>query len=232
MRSHQILFAVGLMVSLAAGCGSISSEQGGGTGGSGAGGAGGGGLGGASGTCYSDSDCIVEQVGCCGGQICAAKGAVVPGPEVPCTVSCPIESLPVCACVNHQCINEAGTGGQSGGTGGAAGTGGAGGGASCGDLASEYAAALPAAEACDVNAAGTCELSVSSSLSPCFSSCMTYVNDATALNAIKAAWLQQKCNDVPVLCPLIACLQPQGGLCVAGDGGAGRCQSPPIGAPN
>jgi len=50
------------------------------------------------------------------------------------------------------------------------------------------------------------------------------VNDATELNTIKAIWLQQKCDSGIVCTALIACLQPKAGLCVAGDGGGGRCQ--------
>jgi len=83
---------------------------------------------------------------------------------------------------------------------------------------------MPAAEQCDVAAKGTCAQLVRASLSPC-GGCQTYVNDATTLNAIQAAWLAQKCNDVRVLCPAIACVQPGGSVCVAGDGGGGLCQT-------
>src|SRR5579863_3017975 len=55
-----------------------------------------------------------------------------------------------------------GTTGSGGGSGGNGGTGGA----SCDALASQYAAALPAAQSCDLNASGECQQSVSSSLSP------------------------------------------------------------------
>jgi len=107
-----------------------------------------------------------------------------------------------------------------------AGAGGAGGAPSCGDLAQAYAAALPAAEQCDVTAKGTCQDVVSASLSPCSYDCnTTYVNDATALKSIESAWLQQKCNDVAVLCPAIACRQPTAGVCAVGDGGGGRCEA-------
>jgi hypothetical protein len=114
-----------------------------------------------------------------------------------------------------------------------AGAGGAGGAPSCGDLATAYAAALPAAEQCDVAAKGTCQEVVSASLSPCSYNCDTsYVNDATALKPIEAAWLQQGCNDVAVACPLIACRQPTAGICAAADGGGGRCESVWSGIPN
>jgi hypothetical protein len=46
-----------------------------------------------------------------------------------------------------------------------------------------------------------------------------------ALKSIASAWLQQKCNDVAVLCPAIACRQPTAAVCAVADGGGGRCQS-------
>ncbi len=99
---------------------------------------------------------------------------------------------------------------------------------SCGDLATDYAQALAAAQSCDVNTSGQCQQLVSSSLSPCFSNCMTYVNDPSTPNAIKAIWEQEGCNNVLVLCPAIACLQPTNSLCLASDGGAGICSSKSI----
>jgi hypothetical protein len=54
---------------------------------------------------------------------------------------------------------------------------------------------------------------------------MTYVNNALILNAIKASWEQAGCNQTVVLCPLIACIQPKAGICVAADGGAGTCNT-------
>ena len=99
------------------------------------------------------------------------------------------------------------------------------GGVSCSDLENQYQAALPAARSCDVNAIGQCQQLVSSSLSPC-SNCMTYVNDALTLNAIKASWEQAGCNQtVGILCPLIACIQPKAGVCVTADAGGGTCSS-------
>jgi hypothetical protein len=123
--------------------------------------------------------------------------------------------------------NAGGTTGHGGAAGGKGGNGGAGGtgGVSCGDLATQYAAALPAAQSCDLNASGECQQLVSSSLSPCFLNCMTYVNDPTALSAIKASWEQAGCDNVDVLCPAIACLQPTNNMCLVGDGGSGICSS-------
>jgi hypothetical protein len=127
-----------------------------------------------------------------------------------------------------------GAGGAGGGQGGAAaggrpGTGGAGG-ASCSELANRYSAALRAAQSCDVSAGQQCQQLVSASLSPCSINCMTYVNDSSTLDAIKASWEQAGCNDFVVLCPAIACLQPTNGMCVAGDGGSGTCSSSAGGA--
>jgi hypothetical protein len=118
----------------------------------------------------------------------------------------------------------AGRGGTAGGKGGEGGLGGTGG-VSCGDFATQYANAVPATQSCDLNASGQCQQSVSSSLAPCFLNCMTYVNDPTALNAIKASWEQAGCNNVAVLCPAIACLQPTNNMCLVGDGGGGICSS-------
>lgn len=120
-----------------------------------------------------------------------------------------------------------GTSGRGGAGAGKGGNGGAGGtaGVSCSDLATQYTDALPAAQSCDLNASGECHQLVSSSLSPCFVNCMTYVNDSSALNAIKASWVQAGCNNVNVLCPAIACLQPTNNVCLVGDGGSGTCSS-------
>jgi hypothetical protein len=96
---------------------------------------------------------------------------------------------------------------------------------SCGDLSTQYANALPAAQSCDLSASGRCQQLVSSSLSPCFVNCRTYVNDPSTLNAIKASWKQAGCNNVAVLCPAIACLQPTNNMCLVGDGGSGACSS-------
>jgi hypothetical protein len=143
----------------------------------------------------------------------------------------------------HGAGGAAGTGsaghGGGGGTGGSAGHDGGGGtggsaghdggtdvrGATCSELASQYADALGAARSCTIGANGQCEQSVSGSLSPCFSNCQTYVNDASTLNALKAQWLGQGCNQGGIACPAIACLQPTKGNCVAADGGGGMCSS-------
>jgi hypothetical protein len=121
----------------------------------------------------------------------------------------------------------AGAGGSSGGAGhdGGAGAGGhqGDGGQSCTELQTEYANAFPAARSCDVKANAQCAHLASMTLSPCFSNCMTYVNDTTTLDAIKAQWLAAGCNAVPVVCPAIACIQPTGKMCVAADGGGGMC---------
>ena len=98
---------------------------------------------------------------------------------------------------------------------------------SCADLASQYIAALPAAQSCDVNAIGQCQQLVNGSLplSICNIGCqMTFVNDATTLNALESAWNQAGCK-ADVMCPNIACAPPSNGGCVAADGGGGICNS-------
>jgi Kazal-type serine protease inhibitor domain len=182
-----------------------------------------GGVDGGSGSCTVDSDCVLASDGCCGGMCVLQRGLPLPPPTSGCNIACPVSLVPTCGCVNHQCVTQSGTGGH----GGNGGTGGAGGmsGASCSDLANQYQAALPEAEACDTNASGQCQQSVSTSLSPCNTGCTIYVTDTSTLNAIQASWVQEGCDDVQVACPAIACRQPNGSGCVAGDGGGGRCQS-------
>jgi hypothetical protein len=122
-----------------------------------------------------------------------------------------------------------GTAGHTGGAGasgtaGAVGAAGHGGGASCSDLESQYGDALAAARSCSVTTSGQCTQTASGDLSPCFSNCLIFVNDATTLNALKAQWLQAGCAEGVYACPAIACVQPSHGQCVAGDGGGGVCQ--------
>jgi hypothetical protein len=181
-------------------------------------------------SCNVDSDCVLASAGCCGEMCVAQSGLPVPQATTVCNVACPIFVAPSCGCVNHQCVLGSGTGG-TGGTGGTSGTGGTGGtgGASCSDLATHYAAGLQFAERCEVGASGQCQQLVSASLSPC-GGCTTYVNDATALDAISAMWTQQGCGEVPVACPAILCQQPAPATCVAGDGGGGVCR-PAVVAP-
>jgi hypothetical protein len=116
-----------------------------------------------------------------------------------------------------------GQAGSSGGghDGGAAGSSGA----SCTDLQNQYAAAFADAQSCTVGATGQCTQLVRPALSVCGAyGCMMYVDDATTLNAIEAAWQAAGCdNVVGVACPAYACVQPRGGTCVAADGGGAKC---------
>jgi hypothetical protein len=54
--------------------------------------------------------------------------------------------------------------------------------ATCADLVDQYSQALTPARSCTTGATGQCQTAVSSSLSPCFSGCMIYVDDASTLN--------------------------------------------------
>ena len=111
---------------------------------------------------------------------------------------------------------------SSTGDGGGAGQGG---GTSCADLEAQYMTAFAAATTCTVGAAGQCAQLASSSLSPCFIDCMTYVQSATALNSLKARWTAAGCGQKVTVCPAIACVMPTAGSCATGDGGAGMCVS-------
>ncbi len=126
----------------------------------------------------------------------------------------------------------AGTGGHAGGGGSATGGHGGGGqggqtvdsGVTCAELANEYSAALPAAEACSPGAANQCQQLVPIALSIC-TACQHYVTDATTLNAIRAQWTNQGCNQATgtIVCPLAAvlCINPgTAGDCVGTDGSA------------
>jgi hypothetical protein len=120
-----------------------------------------------------------------------------------------------------------GAGGIRGGSGGSSGDGGQqiDAGLSCGELATRYADALPAARSCNVNATAQCQQLVSAALSPC-GGCSIYVNDALTLNDIKARWIQAGCNSVVgIVCPAIGCIAPKAGVCALSDGGSGVCNS-------
>ncbi len=124
----------------------------------------------------------------------------------------------------------AGHAGSAGASGSAGATGTAGhGGASCSDLQSQYGDALAAARSCSVTTSGQCTQTASGELSPCFSNCLIFVNDATTLDALKTEWLQAGCADGTYACPAIACEQPPHGECVAGDGGGAVCQASQLG---
>lgn len=111
----------------------------------------------------------------------------------------------------------------TGGSTGAGGTHGDGGISECGSLAAEYSALLTAEQVCSPNLDGQCGQAVPQSLSPCLTNCLTYVNDATGLNAIQTHWKQSGCANVAVLCPAIACPTPAAGYCGPGDAGPGTC---------
>ena len=208
-----------------AGGGATGGSSGGQAGGSGLGG----GAGGASGYCNSDTDCIWRTSGCCE-ETCEAVTDPVPTGAVTCNEACIV--LGTCGCVNHQCAIEVGTGGQGGAGGGPAGNGGSGG-ASCTDLETEYAAALPAAGSCTVGASGQCQQRVGQFLPPyeCNTGCSDlFVNDASTLDPIISEWEQSGCAR-PV-CPEIACGPPPSEACVPVDGGGGVCAPTGLGTAN
>jgi hypothetical protein len=121
------------------------------------------------------------------------------------------------------------TGGSAGSsTGGAAGSGGTktdGGVKPCPQLASEYAAALEAAKACNpVLSVLQCTKQVNDEL-PC--PCPTFINPANAkaaadLDDLQAAWNAQNCG-AGVICPAVLCVAPTTGVCQANGSLAGKC---------
>jgi hypothetical protein len=125
----------------------------------------------------------------------------------------------------------AGAAGSSGGVGGSAGSGGdAGtpvdGGVSCADLPSEYASALQVAERCTVDAGGQCARLAGAAFPTerCGYGCgMIYVNDTTAFGPIFEAAIRDACL-LEIVCNTF-CQLPTGGVCIATDGGTGRCET-------
>ena len=124
----------------------------------------------------------------------------------------------------------AGTGGTpaaSGGTGagGIRGTGGLGGipvSPECEAIATQYQAALGAAESCQVGAPGQCQQIDNGPLSFC--NCTVYVNDTSALDPLEAASQAAGCP-TPIPC---GCPTSLNNTCVATDGGTwGVCSYVP-----
>ena len=55
-------------------------------------------------------------------------------------------------------------------------------------------------------------------LSSC-TGCQRYVTDATTLNALRAQWTNQGCNQTTIVCPAVSCLNPgTAGNCSGADG--------------
>jgi hypothetical protein len=80
------------------------------------------------------------------------------------------------------------------------------------------------ARACTPGAANQCQVLVQTSLSVC-PGCSTYVNDATKLDEIRAAWTSAGCGNVAIACPAIACVLPGPSTCAPTDSGppGGTC---------
>jgi hypothetical protein len=154
----------------------------------------------------------------------------------PCAISCPIALNTTCVSADGGsagfCSYVPGTGGTSGtgGSGATGGTSGAGGSSptldggpeDCGGLASEYAAVFTAAKSCTAGPGVQCAIALPVSLSPC-GSCSEYVNDSSVLDAIRLEWDAAGCGNVKVLCPLISCIEPRGGMCSSTDAGGSVC---------
>jgi hypothetical protein len=124
-----------------------------------------------------------------------------------------------------------GTGGQAGGAagGGAAGkggsgtagsgggTGGAGGDTTCSDLETAYTKALKNAKTCDATKTGQCQDLVGSSLA--CAGCQTHVNDTTKLTELQKQWTAAGCDTPIRVCPALACVAPDTGVCSSGTNG-------------
>jgi hypothetical protein len=116
-------------------------------------------------------------------------------------------------------------GSSSGGSAGGGGTKPDGGVKSCSQLASEYAATLEAAKACNpVLSVLQCTQQVNDEL-PC--PCPTFINPANAkavaeLDDLQAAWNAQNCGS-GVICPAVLCVAPTSGVCQANGSLAGKC---------
>jgi hypothetical protein len=94
--------------------------------------------------------------------------------------------------------------------------------AACADLARQYQAAIPAAQACQVGAPGQCVLRMPDMLTSC-PACSVYVTDTTALSAIQQRWLAGGCGAYPADCPDALCAPAAKTTCTATDAGGGVC---------
>ena len=124
-----------------------------------------------------------------------------------------------------------GTGGMaaSGGNPGSGGNGGGGGPdpSKCDQLATDYLKEMPNAKMCMIGTTiPQCQIQIASSLG---CSCgNTTVQTATTLKEIAAKWVNEGCNSINRICPLIACIAPQPGACVASTTGTPpQCQNNP-----
>jgi hypothetical protein len=157
-------------------------------------------------------------------QAASCNGVI---PEPPCVSGACWEP------VNGVCAPDptgVGVCGYGSGTGGSSGRGGTGGSAVdggqpdlCAALRLKYASVLAAATSCTPGAANQCAQAVVPTLSPCVNNCNVYVNDATALNDVRALWQQEGCGNVAVACPASQCLGTTNDGCWPTDGGAGVC---------
>ena len=99
-----------------------------------------------------------------------------------------------------------------------------GGSGGCAQIESMYAQALMDARSCNPRAADQCQKTASSSLTGCFTGCLTPVNDDTVVNQLKAKWTNAGCEQPPrPVCPAIACLPPKGVCQPAANDGAASC---------
>jgi hypothetical protein len=94
--------------------------------------------------------------------------------------------------------------------------------ASCSEIASEYASALPAALGCHVGGYDQCAKEVPLSLD---CGCVTFVNDSTALDTLQGWWQSMGCTTGPG-CPT-GCAVYAAATCLAGEGGVSTCQRTP-----
>ncbi len=125
-----------------------------------------------------------------------------------------------------------GTGGGMAASGGNPGSGGNGGGGGpdptkCDQLAADYLKEMPNAKMCMIGTTiPQCQIQIAASLG---CSCgNTTVQTATTLKEIAAKWANEGCNSINRICPLIACIAPQPGACVASTTGTPpQCQNNP-----
>ncbi len=96
--------------------------------------------------------------------------------------------------------------------------------AMCDAFVAQYQAAMVQAQTCGLGSTGQCQQIVSAHLSAC-DSCRTYVNDATNLLAITAAWEQAGCSMMAAgqTCGQGPCMTPTNNTCVDLGNGSGTC---------
>jgi hypothetical protein len=150
-----------------------------------------------------------------GGTSTGGQGGAIACGAVTCTDGeyCCNAFCSICAPVGSACVQGCAVSQPDAGT--------------CESLSAAYQVALTAARVCNDGVSGQCgQLAVAGlPASGCPNGCGTiWVNDLTALDAIRGDWARAGCQG-PGVCLPVECQPPIAGQCVLGDGGQALCQT-------